>query len=107
MVIGYLAAGILVGPYLFPFDLITDIDTVNSLANLGIILLMFTIGLEFNLRKLRQTGLFAIVAGTIEIVIMITIGYALGWADGMVRASNRSSSARSCRSPRPRSSSRC
>ncbi len=82
VVIGYLAAGILVGPYLFPFDLITDIDTVNSLANLGIILLMFTIGLEFNIRKLRQTGLFAIVAGTIEIVLMITIGYALGWSLG-------------------------
>lgn len=82
VVIGYLAAGILVGPYLFPFDLITDTDTVNSLANLGIILLMFTIGLDFNLRKLRQTGLFAIVAGSIEIVIMITIGYALGWLMG-------------------------
>lgn len=82
VVIGYLAAGILVGPYLFPFDLITDIDTVNSLANLGIILLMFTIGLDFNLRRLRQTGVFAMVAGSIEIVIMITIGYALGWMMG-------------------------
>jgi monovalent cation:H+ antiporter-2, CPA2 family len=82
VVIGYLAAGILVGPYVFPFDLITDTDTVNSLANLGIILLMFTIGLDFNLRKLRQTGVFAIVAGSIEIVIMITIGYALGWLMG-------------------------
>jgi CPA2 family monovalent cation:H+ antiporter-2 len=82
VVIGYLAAGILVGPYLFSFTLITDMDTVNSLANLGIILLMFTIGLDFNIRKLRQTGLFAIVAGTIEIVLMITIGYALGWALG-------------------------
>ena len=82
VVIGYLAAGILVGPYLFPFDLITDMDTVNSLANLGIILLMFTIGLDFNIRKLRKTGMFAIVAGTIEVVLMITIGYALGWAMG-------------------------
>jgi CPA2 family monovalent cation:H+ antiporter-2 len=82
VVIGYLAAGILVGPYLFPLNLITDMDTVNSLANLGIILLMFTIGLDFNIRKMRQTGLFAMVAGTIEIVLMITIGYALGWAMG-------------------------
>ena len=82
VVIGYLAAGILVGPYLFPFDLITDMDTINSLANLGIILLMFTIGLDFNIRKLRKTGMFAIVAGTIEVVLMITIGYALGWAMG-------------------------
>ena len=82
VVIGYLAAGILVGPYLFPLNLITDMDTVNSLANLGIILLMFTIGLDFNIRKMRETGLFAMVAGTIEIVLMITIGYALGWAMG-------------------------
>jgi monovalent cation:H+ antiporter-2, CPA2 family len=82
VVIGYLAAGILVGPYLFQLNLVTDMDTVNSLANLGIILLMFTIGLDFNIRKLRQTGVFAIVAGTIEIVLMITIGYALGWALG-------------------------
>ena len=64
VVIGYLTAGILVGPYLFHFDLITDMDTVNSLANLGIILLMFTIGLDFNIRKLRKTGMFSIVAGS-------------------------------------------
>jgi CPA2 family monovalent cation:H+ antiporter-2 len=86
-VIGYLAAGIVLGPAVFP-NLITDITAVNDLANLGIILLMFSIGLDFNLKRLREIGGFAILAGTIEIAIMLAVGYSLGLALGFDNTSS-------------------
>ncbi len=78
VVIGYLAAGTILGPNLFHHSLIPDIVIINSLANLGIVLLMFTLGLDFNLRRLRKVGLFAALAGTVEIALMISLGYGLG-----------------------------
>ncbi len=77
-VIGYLVAGIIVGPHAPPFSLVTNIESVNIMASLGVILLMFSIGLDFNLRRLRKVGLFAIIAGSVEILLMMTIGYTLG-----------------------------
>jgi CPA2 family monovalent cation:H+ antiporter-2 len=86
VVVGYLLVGMLLGPYVLGIDTISDyIDEVNFLANLGIIFLMFSIGLEFNLKRLRRIGSFAILAGTIEVLIMLVIGYEvgklLGWSD--------------------------
>lgn len=86
LVVGYLLVGMLLGPYVLGIDTISDyIEEVNFLANLGIILLMFSIGLEFNLKRLRRIGSFAILAGTIEILVMLVIGYEvgklLGWSD--------------------------
>ncbi|MCQ5375006.1 MAG: cation:proton antiporter [Methanomassiliicoccales archaeon] len=77
-VIGYLVAGILLGPHTPPFSLVQNIESVNLMASLGVILLMFSIGLDFNLKKLRKIGLFSIIAGSIEILTMMTIGYTLG-----------------------------
>lgn len=78
VVIGYLAAGMVLGPNLFGPSLVSDMGTIDALANAGIVLLMFTLGLEFNLRRLRKVGLFAALAGSVEIVLMITLGYGLG-----------------------------
>jgi CPA2 family monovalent cation:H+ antiporter-2 len=82
VVIGYLAAGIILGPNLFEPSFVSDMDTIDALANAGIVLLMFTLGLEFNLRRLKKVGLFAALAGSVEIVLMITLGYGLGLAFG-------------------------
>ncbi|HQN76538.1 MAG TPA: cation:proton antiporter, partial [Methanomassiliicoccales archaeon] len=82
VVIGYLAAGIILGPNLFEPSFVSDLDTIDALANAGIVLLMFTLGLEFNLRRLKKVGLFAALAGSVEIVLMITLGYGLGIALG-------------------------
>jgi len=82
-VIGYLAAGMLLGPNGFGSVLNFDMETINALADLGIILMMFTIGLEFNLTRLRKIGSFAILAGTVEVMVMIVIGYSLGNLMGM------------------------
>jgi CPA2 family monovalent cation:H+ antiporter-2 len=82
VVIGYLAAGMILGPNLFEPSFVSDLDTINALANAGIVLLMFTLGLEFNFRRLKKVGLFAALAGSVEIVLMITLGYGLGMALG-------------------------
>ncbi|HXZ24526.1 MAG TPA: cation:proton antiporter, partial [Methanomassiliicoccales archaeon] len=81
-VIGYLAAGMVLGPRGLGSVFQIDMNIVNFLADLGIVLLMFSIGLEFNFTKLRRIGGFAMLAGTIEVLITLTIGYSLGIALG-------------------------
>ena len=78
VVLGYILAGFVIGPLASPMALISDRASVDALAELGIIFLMFALGLEFNLRKLKKVGLPAIVAATLEIFIMIAVGYQIG-----------------------------
>ncbi len=73
LVLGYLVAGILVGPLV-----VSARDSVELLARLGIILLTFSIGLEFNLKRLRTIGATVIAAATVEILLMIGFGFQLG-----------------------------
>jgi len=58
--------------------LIQNRATIDTLAELGMILLMFSLGLEFSLRKLRKVGLTAFIAATLEILLMIWVGYEIG-----------------------------
>jgi CPA2 family monovalent cation:H+ antiporter-2 len=82
VVLGYILAGIIVGPHTPPFQLISDEKTIETLAELGVIFLMFSLGLEFSLRKLKKVGSTALIAASLEIVIMIFAGYELGKAFG-------------------------
>lgn len=82
-VIGYIVAGMLLGPTILGQYVTFNQDIVDFLANLGIALLMFSIGLDFNLRRLRKVGSFAILAATVEIGLMFTLGYILGTALGL------------------------
>jgi CPA2 family monovalent cation:H+ antiporter-2 len=66
MVIGYLIAGMIIGPYTPPFSLINQIETVNIFAELGIIMLLFVIGIEFPIAKLKQIGKISIIVGLTE-----------------------------------------
>ncbi len=56
VVLGYIVAGFIIGPHTPPFGLIHDEDTIKTLAELGVIFLMFCLGLEFSLRKLFKVG---------------------------------------------------
>jgi len=56
MVIGYILVGIIIGPHTPPFSYITNLETVNAIAEIGIIMLLFVIGTEFPIRKLRSVG---------------------------------------------------
>jgi CPA2 family monovalent cation:H+ antiporter-2 len=82
-VLGYLLAGLLVGPHV-PVPLVADQHNVHIASELGVILVMFSIGLEFSLRRLLSVGATAGVAALIEIGIMLSLGYLggvlFGWS---------------------------
>ncbi|MET3650881.1 cation:proton antiporter [Dyella japonica] len=78
VVLGYIIAGVLVGPYTFPVVFIHDEQTIRTLSELGMILLLFALGLEFSLKKLREVGGAALVAAVCEIVLMLWLGYEIG-----------------------------
>ena len=82
VVLGYIIAGVIIGPHTPPFPLIRDEGTVHTLAELGVILLMFSLGLEFSLKKLRKVGGTAFIAASVIILTMVWVGYQIGQAFG-------------------------
>jgi CPA2 family monovalent cation:H+ antiporter-2 len=82
VVLGYIVAGFIIGPHTPPFSLVHDEDTIKTLAELGVIFLMFSLGLEFSLRKLFKVGATAFIAAFLEIALMIWLGYEIGRAFG-------------------------
>lgn len=77
VVFGYLVAGTIVGPYI-PVPLVADEAMVHAFSELGVILLMFSIGLEFNLRKLMAVGGPAGIVATVQASALIGLGYLAG-----------------------------
>jgi CPA2 family monovalent cation:H+ antiporter-2 len=77
VIFGYLMAGLIIGPHI-PIPLVVDEPMVHTLAQLGVILLMFGLGLEFSLRKLIQVGPTAGLVAVAENSMMIWFGYLLG-----------------------------
>ena len=73
-VLGYLVAGMLIGPYTLPTPLITNLDTIGLLAELGLILLLFGIGLELGWRRIRNIGFRVLIIGVIEISVLTMLG---------------------------------
>jgi len=78
VVLGYILAGVIIGPHTPPFVLISDEHTIRILSELGVIFLLFSLGLEFSLRKLAAVGMTALVAAVVEIAAMLAIGFAIG-----------------------------
>ena len=83
VVLGYILAGIIIGPHTPPYPLIHEEETINTLSELGVILLMFSLGLEFNLGKLKRVGAPAFIAAIAEIVLLFGVGFEIsrwfGW----------------------------
>ncbi|HJQ66599.1 MAG TPA: cation:proton antiporter [Gemmatimonadales bacterium] len=84
VVLGYIIAGLIVGPHV-PIPLVADPVVVQTLSELGVILLMFSLGLEFTFRKLADVGpsagLIALLQASIMLWLGFTIGRLLGWTD--------------------------
>jgi len=76
-ILGYLIAGLLIGPT-GPFISVSDPYTIGLLADLGLVLLLFGLGLEFSWNKIRGIGLTVLVIGVAEILTMLCLGYGLG-----------------------------
>ena len=83
VVFGYLLAGMIVGPHV-PVPLVADTATVSSLAEVGVVLLMFSIGLEFSLRKMLRLAPVSGLVALLETTAMFGLGFEaadlLGWS---------------------------
>jgi CPA2 family monovalent cation:H+ antiporter-2 len=81
VILGYILAGVAIGPFTPGF--VGDHATVEALAAIGIILLLFSIGVQFSLRELVEAGKVALFGSTAQVLLTIAIGYlagiALGW----------------------------
>ena len=84
LVLGYILAGFLIGPYMPFFFTVTDSVSIKTWSEIGVIILMFGLGLEFNLHKLMSVGGTGVIAALTEVTGMLLVGYfvgiALGWS---------------------------
>jgi CPA2 family monovalent cation:H+ antiporter-2 len=79
---GYIVAGLLIGPHV-PFPLVANLETVQTLAELGVVLLMFSIGLEFSLRRLVRIGPRVGLVVLLEVGLMLAAGFLVGRLFGL------------------------
>ncbi len=83
LVLGYIIAGLLVGPYFDFFPTITGYENVQTWSEIGVIFLLFTLGLEFSFKKLVKVGGTASITSIVQIICMLLLGYLggqlMGW----------------------------
>jgi K+:H+ antiporter len=82
LILGYIGAGIIIGPHTPPFNLISNIDVLNLFSEIGIILLLFTVGMEFPIQKLKNVGKRATIITVVEQLGTLIAGYFAGQALG-------------------------
>ncbi|PRY14370.1 transporter (CPA2 family) [Pontibacter ummariensis] len=84
LVLGYIIAGLLVGPNISLFPTIAELENIQIWAEIGVIFLLFSLGLEFSFKKLVEVGGASSVMAIIEVVVMLLLGYLtgklLGWS---------------------------
>ena len=78
VVLGYIVAGVLVGPHLFGETLV-NADNVKAWGDIGVLFVLFCIGLEFRLKNLISSGKVAAVGSMTIILGMMMLGYLVGW----------------------------
>src|SRR4051812_2738662 len=78
VVVGFLAAGILIGPHTPPFSLVSNDESIETLAQVGLIFLMFSIGMGLSLRKLRRLGVSLVLATFTGAVVMYNLTRGVG-----------------------------
>ncbi|MFN4337086.1 MAG: cation:proton antiporter [Candidatus Nitrosocaldus sp.] len=79
-VIGFILVGMAIGPY--GFRVVTDVQIVNILADIGVILLVFVVGLELNINRFRRVGGVALIGAVVEISIAFFLGFMVAIAIG-------------------------
>lgn len=84
LVLGYIVAGLLVGPHVSLIPTVSDEANIQTWSEIGVIFLLFSLGLEFSFKKLIKVGGAASITAVIEVAIMLLLGYAagklLGWS---------------------------
>ncbi len=86
-VVGYLVAGIIIGPFTPPFTLVTDVERIETLTDLGLAFLMFFVGLGLSLKRIQRLGIGVVATTGIAafVVFQLCQGFAvlMGWDDTM------------------------
>jgi CPA2 family monovalent cation:H+ antiporter-2 len=78
LVLGYIIAGFLVGPYFHLTPTVADRENIKTFAEIGVIILLFSLGLEFSFKKLMRVGGSASITAFVEIIFITITGYFLG-----------------------------
>ena len=78
LVLGYILAGFFIGPYFPWFPAVTDTQNVHVWSDIGIVFLMFALGLEFSIKKLKKVGATGAITAFTELAIMFLIGNSVG-----------------------------
>lgn len=78
VVLGYIVAGIIIGPYLIGDSWISNEESVKNWGEIGVLFLLFAMGLEFSFKKLIQMGSTALIAASVIVMGMMTTGFVLG-----------------------------
>lgn len=78
LVLGYIIAGFLVGPYFHLTPTVVDHENIKTFAEIGVIILLFSLGLEFSFKKLMRVGGSASITAFVEILFITVTGYLLG-----------------------------
>ena len=78
LVLGYILAGFLISSYFPFFPTVVDTDSITTWSEIGIIFLMFHLGLEFNLHKLARVGSTAIITAIVEVIGILAVGFLAG-----------------------------
>ena len=79
-ILGFLLTGVIIGPQ--GLGILSDSEHIRMLAELGVVLLMLTIGLEFSIERLRGMQNIAVVGGSLQILVSIGVSMAFGWWRG-------------------------
>lgn len=98
VMLGYILAGILIGPFTGGIT-VSDSHQIEKLAEIGVALLLFALGLEFSLKELRPVRLIALIGTPIQMLLTIGFGYLIGiylgwgqvaalWLGGLVSLSS-------------------
>ncbi|MBN9690206.1 MAG: cation:proton antiporter [Verrucomicrobia bacterium] len=82
VVLGYILAGLVIGPHVLSKPLVSSQNSIQTLADLGVVFLLFALGLEFNFRKLRLIGPTAFIVAPLETGLMFFAGFMIGRAFG-------------------------
>lgn len=82
LILGYLLAGLVVGPHLGLFPKLTSMTAVNEWSEIGIVFLLFAVGLEFSFKKILKAGSSALIVAGCLFTGMFTIGFSVGNALG-------------------------
>lgn len=88
LVLGYIIAGILTGPYISFFSTVSNIESVEFWGKIGVVFLLFGLGLEFNFRRIKRVGGAGFTTVFFEALIMFSVGFIVGKILGLQKSAS-------------------